>query len=79
MQKWARMAVRPISNRKAPLRRARLTQFRFKRAPRKAGALKGLGAAVRAWDGMSRLAAPERQRHPALTAPPNRSHTYATW
>jgi hypothetical protein len=53
MQKWACMAVRPISYRKGPLRRAALTQFGISSASPKAGALGGLGQAVRAWDATS--------------------------
>jgi hypothetical protein len=75
MQKWACMAVRPISNHKAPLRRARLTQFRFGSAPSKARAPKGLGSAVHAWDGKASVRPTGRTGPQVCRTPKTRSHT----
>ena len=69
MQKGAGMAVCANSNHKAPLRRARLTQFRFKSAPTKAGGLSVLGSAVRAWGGRPGLCAHERRWSTKLRTP----------
>ena len=62
MQVWACMAVRSISYRKGPLRRAALTQFGISSAPPNARALRGLGQAVQAWDATSGLCAPGPRR-----------------
>jgi len=69
MQKWACMAVRSNSNRKSPLRRARLTQFGIRSASTKAGALRGRGQAVRAWGGTWCEGVPGRWRTPTLLTP----------
>lgn len=79
MPKWACMAVRSISYRKAPLRRVTLSQFGIRSASTKAGALRGLGQAVHAWDATSSLCAPGRRRAPSLLTPSERSHTYGTY
>jgi len=79
MQKWACMAVRPISNRKPPLRRARLTQFRPKGASSKARALKGLGLADHAWDGTAHVRTTGRRRPLTPPTPSQRSHTCAPY
>ena len=79
MQKWACMAVRPDSNRKAPLRRARLAQFGIKSAPPKARALKGLGQAVRAWDATSCGGVHGPQPPPTLPTPSLRPHNCAQY
>lgn len=79
MQVWACMAVCTNSNRKPPLRRVPLTQFGFRSASTKAGALRGLGQAVRAWDATSGMCAPVERRPPTLLTPSERSHNYAQY
>jgi hypothetical protein len=79
MQVWACMAVRSISNRKAFVRRAALTQFGFRSASPKARALRGLGQAVRAWDATSGWCAPDPRLAQTLLNPSGRSHTCATY
>ncbi len=79
MQVWACMAVRSIPSSKAPVCWAALTQFGFRSASPKAGALRGLGQAVRAWDATSGWCAPEPRLAQTLLTPSGPSHTCATY
>jgi hypothetical protein len=79
MQKGAGMVVHAISCREDPVRPARLTQFGITSASTKAGARSRLGPAIHAWNAMSNLCAPKRQRTQMLSTPSKRSHTFATY
>jgi hypothetical protein len=79
MQVCTCMAVHANSNRKTPLRRVARTLFDTRSASTKAGALKGRGQAVLAWDATSRVCAPEQRRPRTLLTPSGRSHTCAAY